>query len=895
MRASHTLRIVTLNLAFGVLLTGSAGAGVDEWTSNGPFGGWIYHLVIDPSSTDTLYAGTQYGGVYKSTDGGDHWSATNTGLDTKAWIIGLAIDPLSPTTLFADTRFDGMFKTTDGGDHWLPLENTEVRWPVVFDPQTPGTVYAASTGVLRSTDGGATWTAADNGLPEHPGVEVLAIDPQTPTTLYAGTEQQGVYKSTDAGGSWFAANNGLTSVAIWALAIDPQTPTTLYASGCCEGMLFKSVDGGANWFSADNGFSLVRVLSLAIDPQTPSTLYAGSDDSFEGPVGTVYKSTDAGGTWTQVHSGPAMRALVIDPSNPSTIYAATLPAGVLRSTDSGEHWNDLNQGLVNTEVTSLAIDAHAPHTLYAGTYGDEVHRSTDAGVTWTATENGLFHLEAVTTLAIDLQTPNILYAGTRFIGGHLLKSIDGGVNWFDSGDGIPDAGILSLAIDPQTPTTLHAGTEGFGMFQSTDAGAHWVSFDNELERESVMALAIDPRATTTLFAGTRKGVYKSTDGGVTWSAFNNGIPDQPFPTRIEALLLDPRNPDIVYAGGSRGVFRSIDGGADWTYQGLGPVLAMAIDPQIPTILYAGVSDGVWRSTDSGATWSDLDNGLDDRLVFALAVDPEQPSTVYAGTFRGGVKDIQLLDDQPILGLHRGRFRVEVDWHDFEGETGTGKVAAVLSEPTDSALLQSRDSAVARFFSPDNWEQLVKVLDGRVLNGHFWIFVASATNVEVTTTVTDTSCDQVKTYTHPLGQAAPAVTDVTAFGGCENPLPPSCADGDDIFCLGEDGRFQVETTWKDFSGGSGSGSEVSIPGPGLAKSNDSGLFYFFSRDNWELLVKVLDGCGINDRYWVFTAATTNVEYTVTVTDTGTGQVRAYTNPLGQAAQAVTDAGAFATCP
>jgi len=95
-------------------------------------------------------------------------------------------------------------------------------------------------------------------------------------------------------------------------------------------------------------------------------------------------------------------------------------------------------------------------------------------------------------------------------------------------------------------------------------------------------------------------------------------------------------------------------------------------------------------------------------------------------------------------------------------------------------------------------------------------------------------------------------------------------------------------------------DVAPDGAGLGQvvpfsSDASGNLYFFSPENWEMLVKVLDGCAINDRYWVYAAATTNVEYTLSVTDTDTGEVRTYTNPLGRAAAAITDSSAFETCP
>jgi hypothetical protein len=116
----------------------------------------------------------------------------------------------------------------------------------------------------------------------------------------------------------------------------------------------------------------------------------------------------------------------------------------------------------------------------------------------------------------------------------------------------------------------------------------------------------------------------------------------------------------------------------------------------------------------------------------------------------------------------------------------------------------------------------------------------------------------------------------------------CTPDSDTFCFAN-GRFKVEVTWRDFQGSTGVGSVV----PG--STDNSGLFWFFDAANWEMLVKVLDGCQVNGNYWVFSAAATDVEYTLTVTDTDNGTVRTYLNPLGTAAPATTDTAAFATCP
>ncbi len=118
--------------------------------------------------------------------------------------------------------------------------------------------------------------------------------------------------------------------------------------------------------------------------------------------------------------------------------------------------------------------------------------------------------------------------------------------------------------------------------------------------------------------------------------------------------------------------------------------------------------------------------------------------------------------------------------------------------------------------------------------------------------------------------------------------PCIADGTTLCLL--DGRFRVRVSWEDFTGLEGGGQVVTG-----GASNDSGLYWFFAAANWEMLVKMVDACSLGGRFWLFSAATTNVEYSLEVTDTETGFTRTYANPLGEAAPAVTDTGAFAGCP
>lgn len=140
------------------------------------------------------------------------------------------------------------------------------------------------------------------------------------------------------------------------------------------------------------------------------------------------------------------------------------------------------------------------------------------------------------------------------------------------------------------------------------------------------------------------------------------------------------------------------------------------------------------------------------------------------------------------------------------------------------------------------------------------------------------------------QKQPEGADIELLLGVQAVAPnadPDCFDAETM-CITNDNRFKVEVDWRDFSGQSG--SAVAFP-----RSDDSGTFFFFDPDNTELLLEVIDGCSFNNHFWVFYGATTNVEFELTVTDTQTDQSRVYDNFLGQAAPAITDTRAFATCP
>lgn len=243
----------------------------------------------------------------------------------------------------------------------------------------------------------------------------------------------------------------------------------------------------------------------------------------------------------------------------------------------------------------------------------------------------------------------------------------------------------------------------------------------------------------------------------------------------------------------------------------------------------------------------------------------------------------------LLCLADDRFRLDVQWKSG-GESGAGQ-----------ALALTRDTGAFWFFDQENLELVVKVVDGRALNGRFWVFFGALTDREYTLKVTDTRTGRVKTYRNPPGRIA-SVADTGAFPDAAAALAPlhEAASTEDFEAFPEDttelvaeaspalatraacaptpaqlcfdnGRIRATLAWS-ARGQSGTGQAVQLTG-------DTGYFTFFDPNNVELVVKVLNAGALNGQYWVFYGALSDVQYTLTVTDTVTGRSKSYTNPQG----------------
>ncbi|HEV8581044.1 MAG TPA: hypothetical protein VGX68_18415 [Thermoanaerobaculia bacterium] len=254
-----------------------------------------------------------------------------------------------------------------------------------------------------------------------------------------------------------------------------------------------------------------------------------------------------------------------------------------------------------------------------------------------------------------------------------------------------------------------------------------------------------------------------------------------------------------------------------------------------------------------------------------------------GVFGQVFGDPECAADSEVLCLgESNRFRVRVSWKTPAGDAGVGHARRLTA-----------DTGALWFFQASNLELMIKILDGRAINGHFWVFYGALSNVEYTLTVTDTATGQEKTYRNPASQLA-SRADVAAFkeeapasppaAGAAVTEPSDCGPGgtDTALCLGS-GRFRVAVTFVDPTTGAAG------PAHAVDLTADTGAFWFFQASNLELMIKILDGRAINGHFWVFYGALSNVQYTITVTDTETGEQRTYTNEHGHlASRADTDA-------
>jgi len=435
-------------LSLLLLSTNTETAAQNFWQqTNGPYGGDIRALAINNVSGH-IFVGTDGGGIFRSTNNGDSWTAVNTGL-TETYVFALAIN--SSGHIFAGTFYGGgVFRSTNNGDSWTAvntgLTNLDVEALAI---NASGHIFAGTRGgVFRSTDNGDSWIAV---LTDHDN-EALAINASG--NIFAGTQRGGIFRSTNNGDNWTRVNTDLTNTIVLALAINSSGH--IFA-GTFGGGIFRSTNNGNSWTAINTGLTNTEVLALAINAS-------------------------------------------------GHIFAGTNGGGVFRSMNNDDSWTAVNTSLTNIKVYALAINASG--NIFAGTNGDGIFRSMNNGDSWTAVNTGLTNTVVV---ALAINSSGHIFAGNfdgGVLGGGIFRSTNNGNSWIAVNTGLTNLDVEAIAINPSGH--IFAGTSyGGGVFRSTDNGNSWTAVNTGLTSTSVYALAIN--ASGNIFAGTCGGVFRSVE------------------------------------------------------------------------------------------------------------------------------------------------------------------------------------------------------------------------------------------------------------------------------------------------------------------------------------------------------------------------------------------------
>jgi photosystem II stability/assembly factor-like uncharacterized protein len=771
-----------------------------------------YTVVVDPVSPNVVYVGggpfqLDLARLYRSRDGGATWEVLLTAADYYQF-TAIAVSPLDPDTIYAGTHLGTLYESTDGGASWsassgsFPGQITSI----VLDPAGPETVYVSSTAtivpmgpplgsILRSRDGGTNWTLLE-GVPRQ-WVGALAMDPQSSTHLV--TSAYGVvYETKDGGDDWKPVSDAAVPLYAKAIVFDPQRPETVYlASGsvytgdlsapecdptmlCAQGGRFQVTvdwqgtplgpslrahavpvtdDSGYFWFfTPDNIEIMVKVL----DGRPVNGAYW----VFFGALSNVayrvtVRDTVTSAVWTHDNRWGEMASVADTNAFPS---AGDSQHRRSRARSSGSaapvapgSWIPLGPrgGANPAQVFSVAVDPRSPLIVYAA-YEDYyaglggVARSTDGGAHWVLTELA----QHIGSVLVDPSSPDHVYAAGD---GGVFRSWDSGLTWTPAST--PDSYVLGAGGGD-----VYAGIVG-GILESSDSGVSWTALRVPIGADDdLTAITVDSADPGRIYAGTASGkILTSADFGQTWTLLRSTV-DQV----VGAIAVDPSQPGLLHAGTLHGgpapagpplqspYLRSVDGGITWE-ETLIPapygtdVRALAVDPSRPGLLYAGGSGGAFQSTDAGRSWTAIDFSPPAEAT-SLALGG---STLYAGTYDGAFRlDLDTsscVPDGVTLCLNDSRFQVRASFQ------VSPDGPAVEARP----IALTHDTGSFWFFEPANVELVVKVLDGRPVNGKFWVFVGGLSSVQYTIEVTDTESGAVWTHDHAPGDLE-SFADTAAF-------------------------------------------------------------------------------------------------------------------------------------
>ncbi len=526
-------------------------------------------IAVDPTDSNRVYlaqfaAQAADGNVFSSAfqislDGGINWRSTLRGL-----LEDLAIHPTNPRILYlAISRVDepgnrpaGLYRSMDGGNTWSQIfigPFDPGRYPhfkIGVTHAEPQTIYlyaggfignSFSTHVEVSTDGGMTWedrgeTKLETGF----DATYLAVNPANASELYVG--HRDLYKSVDGGRTWanlslnwtpnniFTPNRAKMHIDQHSLAFLPDNSSVIYVGN--DGGLSKSSDGGMSFDSLNGSLSLTQFYAIGLHPNDPAVTYGGSQDN-----GFQRRLRDSS-RWRELITGD-YGSCVFNPLNPSLVFTNYIFGSVFRYDDRTDRFATIGKNSTFGESeNSPRIAFLAPMSgngvdaaVYFGTW--RVFVSTDLGNSWSSPSGTTDLTKGVTrsgadvlsTIGIGRSNPAVIYTGSAQ--GRAMVSIDGGRNWKDVTNGLPNRFITGITMDGTNSATAYLSVSGFRsghVFKTINTGATWTDISGNLPDIPCNALLVDPLDPTTIYVGTDIGVFRSTSGRIAWETFNNGIP-----------------------------------------------------------------------------------------------------------------------------------------------------------------------------------------------------------------------------------------------------------------------------------------------------------------------------------------------------------------------------------
>jgi photosystem II stability/assembly factor-like uncharacterized protein len=513
-------------------------------------------------------------GILRSTDGGTTWNPTSLSYELVV-DHGFHIVEAGPNGTFLAGASDGLWRSSDDGQTWDQVRNDGDYYDVKWKPGDPNTVYTVKGGasngnkVKISTNDGLTFSNAGTGQPLSAfiGKSKIAVTPANPEYVYAlytnkqGDDTTGLYRSTNGGANWTAQNTSTNvgGAQGWynlSLAADPDDAERVIAGGvqlyrsnnggvslstigggqvhvdhhdaryqpgfpnhlwvACDGGIWESTnDGGSGWNDKNQGLVTYQFYDICVAQSDAMRMAGGTQDN-----GTDIRT--GSNIWTQGLGGDGM-VCNIDPTNSNIIYAESQFGNLRKSTNGGNSWFNINPPGDGLWVAPVDIDRNSPQHLYMAKSGNPggIYRTTNGGSSWTQVNP-----TGCPSLSISPANGSVIWA----LNGGALYTTDDGASWTDANPfPFPTGGELRIMAHPTIPSAALCGFSGYNATQShvaytTDFGVTWQDVTGDLPAIPVRGIAVDPQNPDHWFLGTDLAVWWSTNGGTNWVPYSTGIP-----------------------------------------------------------------------------------------------------------------------------------------------------------------------------------------------------------------------------------------------------------------------------------------------------------------------------------------------------------------------------------